>query len=71
MPSERARVSSDQIVERQASLIVLREYRSRAREHCEPGGKAKLRHDPVTRAARLTALSAGSFATIAAACTDS
>jgi hypothetical protein len=71
VPSERAGVGSDQIVERQASLIVLRENTSRAREHCEPDDKGSLRHDPITRAARLTALSAGSFATIAAACTDS
>jgi hypothetical protein len=47
MAGERGRVSSDQVVERRASPIILREKRSPAREHCERDDQANLRHDPV------------------------
>ena len=47
MAGERVRVSGDQIVERGAKLVVLREKASTAREQCEPDDQANLRQHSV------------------------
>ncbi len=52
MPSERIRVSSGQGVERRASLIILREKSTPARNHCESNDQANLRHNAVSASAQ-------------------
>src|SRR5512143_1079836 len=54
MPSERVWVCSDQVVERQANLLILREKRGPASEHCECDDEANVRHHPSYRHWALT-----------------